>query len=171
MTIGSKRVAIDEDEGDRVDGLIFGQTEKLARNGRRRELDQDDVIQTDSVERIEESHSSLKRLARSAFEAKQGTQRTERTNLYLVSHDHGVKDILYSKGSLSSPRQIGSETEDGAEVIAKLNASKGNCSASPLNFWNPTSETLPRVSPLFSEPAVVEVKPSNLVREIASGVS
>ncbi len=76
VTVSTERLAVNESLGDNVDSLVAGVAEQLGDNGSRGDLDEDNVVKTNTVEGVLESEASLD----------------------LVSLDSGSEDILNSEG-------------------------------------------------------------------------
>ena len=99
VTEGTEGLSVDEDLRDDIDGLRVGEAEEFGDDGSRGELDEDDVVKSDAVERVLESHASLD----------------------LVSHDHAVEDVLDGEGGLAVG-DVGAgdpvrNSEDSSKVI------------------------------------------------------
>jgi len=107
---------------DSITSLTLGQAKHLTDNSSRGNLDQNNVIETDLVERVLESHATLN----------------------LVCLDHGLKDVSHSE-NLS---------------IAQVSAVAVG-SADPVCDGQDCAQVITGVTPLGSQPAVVEVEPSD----------
>ena len=94
MSISAKRLPIDPCLGDSVDSLIAVQTKKFGHNCSRSNLNENDVIKTDSVEGVKEGKSSLN----------------------FVGLDHRLENIANSKG-LSLTSKMVRNGEDGTKII------------------------------------------------------
>jgi predicted thioredoxin/glutaredoxin len=79
---------------DDVDGLVSGETEELRDDGGGGELDEDNVVESDAVEGVLESHAALD----------------------LVGLDHRFEDVLDLE-RLSSPRKVVRNGENGSEIV------------------------------------------------------
>ena len=80
VAVGPEALSINKDLGDDVDGLVAREAEELGDDGGGGELDEDDVVESDAVERVLERHAALD----------------------LVRHDHRAEDVLDGEGSLAS---------------------------------------------------------------------
>ncbi len=97
MTVGAERLSVDPCLRYGVDGLIAVEAEHLGDDSRGRDFDEHDVIQANSVERVEERETSLD----------------------FVGHDHSLKEILHGE-SLSLTREMISNSQDGSKVIGRV---------------------------------------------------
>lgn len=79
VSVSSEGLSVDEDLGDDVDSLFASESEELGNDRGGGELDKDDVVESDSVERVLESHATLD----------------------LVSHDHRGEDVLDGEGGFA----------------------------------------------------------------------
>lgn len=75
MTESAQGLSVDKHLRHNVDGLGFGQTEQFGHDGGRGQFDEDDMVESDSVERVLESHATLD----------------------LVSHDGGLEHVLHGQ--------------------------------------------------------------------------
>lgn len=94
MTVGTQRLAISPGLGDGVDGLVTVETQELGDNSGTGDLDEDDVIETDTVEGVEEG----------------------KTSLDFVSLDHTRKDVMDGELLTLTGEMIG-DGEDGTQVV------------------------------------------------------
>lgn len=97
MTESTKGLTIDEDLRDDIDGLVTSETQQFRNDGGRGEFDEDDVVETYSVERVLEGHASLN----------------------LVGFDHRFEDVLHLEG-LSGTREVIGNGEDSSEVVGRV---------------------------------------------------
>lgn len=93
----AQALAVDKDLRDDVDGLVAGEAEHLGDDGGGRELDEDDVVEADAVERVLEGHAALN----------------------LVCLDHGGQDVLDDE-LLARAGEVVGDGEDGAEVVGRV---------------------------------------------------
>lgn len=97
VTESTKGLTIDENLRNDVDSLITGETQHLGNDGSGSELDEDDVIETDSVERVLEGHASLN----------------------LVSLDHSFENVLHLE-RFSSSGEVISDGENSTQVVGRV---------------------------------------------------
>ena len=97
MTIGAQRLAIHPGLGDGIDGLVTIKAKQFRNNGCRSNLDQDNMIEADSIERIEKRERPLN----------------------LVGFDHCLEHIANGEG-LALPAKMISDSEDSAKVIRRM---------------------------------------------------
>jgi hypothetical protein len=94
MTESTERLAVDEDLRYNVDGLVASQTEELGDDGGRGEFDKDNMVQSDAVERVLESHAALD----------------------FVCFDHGFEDV-FDLERLAFAGEVVRDGEDRSEVV------------------------------------------------------
>lgn len=111
-------LAVNEGLRDGVTSLGLAETQHLGDNGGRGKLHEDDVVKTDLVERVLESHATLD----------------------LVCPDHGLQNIA--------------DLEDLA--VAKVSAVLV-CTVDPVGGCENGTQVVRGVTPLSSQPAVIEV--------------
>jgi len=75
-------------------GGHWGDVQELGRDGGRGDLDQDDVIESDAVERVEQREAALD----------------------LVRFDHALEDVL-DRDVFALARQVVRDGEDGPEIV------------------------------------------------------
>jgi hypothetical protein len=80
--------------GDGGRKWAHGDVQELGHDGGRGDLDEDDVVETDTVERVEQREAALD----------------------LVRFDHALEDVLDRDG-LAFTRQVVRDGEDGPEVV------------------------------------------------------
>lgn len=80
MAVSSEGLSVNEHLRDDVDGLLAGESEELGNDGGGSELDEDNVVESDAVERVLEGHASLD----------------------FVRHDHRGEDVLDGEGGFAS---------------------------------------------------------------------
>jgi hypothetical protein len=97
MTESTKRLTVDENLRNDIDSLVAGESQHFRNDGGRSEFDEDNVIETDSVERVLESHTSLN----------------------FVSLDHGFENVLHLEG-FSSSCEVISDGEDSSQVVGRV---------------------------------------------------
>jgi len=97
VTESTKRLTVDENLRNDIDSLIASESQHFRNNGGGSEFDEDNVIETDSVERVLESHTSLN----------------------FVSLDHGFENVLHLEG-FSSSSEVISDGEDSSQVIGRV---------------------------------------------------
>lgn len=131
MAVSSQRLAVNPSLSDSVGDLLLVETEHLGDDGGRGDLDENNVVKTDLVVRVEESQATLN----------------------LVSLDHGLENILDDKCLAAS------------EVTTSLVGT-----VDPVSDSEDSTEVVRGMTPLSSEPAVVEVEPSDHSTNVESGV-
>lgn len=94
VAVSTERLAINPGLGNGIDGLVTVKAKELGHNGGGGDLDEDDVIKTNSVEGVEQGKSSLD----------------------LVSLYHGLEDITDGQG-LSLTSQMVRNGQDGTEIV------------------------------------------------------
>ena len=97
MAVSSEGLAIYPSLGDGIDGLVTVETEELRYNSGRGYLDEDDVIKTDSVERVEESKATLN----------------------FVCLDHCLQNVAYCEG-LTLASEMVCDRKNGSQVIGRM---------------------------------------------------
>lgn len=103
MAVGSQGLAVDPGLGDGVGNLLLAKAEHLGDDGGGGDLDEDDVVETDLVVRVEQSQAALN----------------------LVGLDHGLEDVLDSEDLAASQVTAGlvgavdpvGDSQDGAQVV------------------------------------------------------
>lgn len=94
VAVGSERLTINPRLRDGVDGLITVKTQELGDDGGGGDLNEDDVIETNSVEGVEQGKSTLD----------------------FVCLDHGLQDVTDSQ-RLALTSKVISDSENGSEVV------------------------------------------------------
>lgn len=94
MTVGAQRLAISPCLGDGVDCLVTVETQELGNNSGTGDLDEDNVVETDTIEGVEEGEASLD----------------------LVSLDHARENIMDGE-LLTLTGEMISDGEDGTQVV------------------------------------------------------
>ena len=74
-----------------------GDVQKLGHDGGRGDFDEDDVVKTDAVERVEQREPALD----------------------LVRFDHALEDVL-DRDVLALARQVVRDSEDGPEIVRRV---------------------------------------------------
>jgi hypothetical protein len=102
MAVRAQALAVDECMADNVDGLVAGKAEKLGDDGSGGDLDEDDVVETDAVERVLEREHSLD----------------------LVGLDHALEHVSDCQRS-TAVGNVGSgdpvcDSENGAQVVRRV---------------------------------------------------
>lgn len=97
MSESTKGLPIDENLRDDIDSLVSSESHHFRNDGGGSEFDEDDVVESDSVERVLEGHTSLN----------------------LVSLDHGFEDVLHRERFSSSGKVIGNG-QDSSEVVRRV---------------------------------------------------
>lgn len=97
VAVGTEGLAVNPRLRDRIDGLLPVEAKELGDDGGRGDLDEDNVIETDAVVRVEES----------------------KTTLDLVCLDHGLEDVMDSQ-RLSLAGEVISDSEDSAQVVGRM---------------------------------------------------
>ena len=97
MAVSTKRLSVDESLRDSVDSLLSVKTEQFGDNGSRSDFDEDDVVETDAVERIEQSQSTLN----------------------LVCFDHRLEDVLHRE-VLSGACKVIRNSENGSQIVRRV---------------------------------------------------
>jgi hypothetical protein len=131
VAVCSQRLTINPSLGNSVGNLLLVEAEHLGDDGGRGDLDEDNVVKTDLVVRVEESQAALD----------------------FVSLDHGLENILDNKGLAAS------------EVTTSLVGT-----VDPVSDSEDSAQVVRGVTPLSSEPAVVEVEPSDHSTDVEGGV-
>jgi hypothetical protein len=94
MPIGPKGLSVDPGLGNGINGLIAVQAEHFGHDGGGGDLDKNDVIETDTIEGVEEGKGTLD----------------------FMGFDHAFQDIFDSKGLTLAGQMVG-DGEDGTQVI------------------------------------------------------
>jgi hypothetical protein len=97
MAVGAERLSVHPCLGDRINRLVPRKAEEFGNNGGGGDLDEDDVIETDTVEGVEESKASLD----------------------FVGLDHGLENVMDGQG-LSLAGEVISNREDGTQVVGRM---------------------------------------------------
>lgn len=97
MTVGAQRLTISPCLGDGVDSLVTVETQQLGDDSSAGDLDEDDVIETDTVVGVEESEAPLD----------------------LVSLDHAREDIMDSELLTLAGEMVG-DGEDSTQVVGRV---------------------------------------------------
>ena len=102
MAVRAQALSVHKGLRHDVDGLVARETEQLARNGGRGDLDKHDVVQADAVERVLE----------------------RKTALNLMRLDHGLHDVLDRERRLAI-RHVGARDPvghgpDRTEVVGRV---------------------------------------------------
>jgi len=102
MTVSTQRLAVSPCLGDGIDSLVTVETQELRDNGSTSDLDEDDVIETDTVEGVEKG----------------------KTSLDLVSLNHARKDVMDGEFLTLASEMIG-DGEDGTQVVRWVTPFRG----------------------------------------------
>ena len=94
MSVGAERLPVHKCLGDSIDGLVAVEAEKLGDDGGGCDLDEHDVVEADTVKRVEQ----------------------RKTTLDFVGLDHALEDVMDGKW-LSLAGEMISHGKDGAEVV------------------------------------------------------
>lgn len=97
MTVCAEGLAIYPRLGNGIDCLVTVETEHLGDDGSGRDFDEDDVIEPGTIERVEESESSLD----------------------LVGHNHAFEEILDGEGLALTGKMI-CHGQNRAKVIRRM---------------------------------------------------
>ena len=93
----TKGLTIDKDLRDDIDSLVSSESHHFRNDGGGSEFDENNVVESDSVERVLEGHASLN----------------------FVSLDHGFENVLHREGFSSSGKVIG-DGQDSSEVVRRV---------------------------------------------------
>jgi hypothetical protein len=94
MAVSAQGLTVHPSLGNSVNSLITAQAKKLGNNSCRCDLDEDDMIKADPVERIKEGNSSLN----------------------FMGLNHGLENISDSKG-LSLTSKMVRDSQDSSKIV------------------------------------------------------